>query len=174
MYSPRVIVIIADGVDAVVAGGTVQPESLLGIEPRIHRFHAHSPPRRGVAHILVHRQPVSRARHRARFGHDAGRAASSVRSRHRTRKWTGFVMLLILPVATIQDGTCNEGRDRRQDADYETCDCSFANAAVRVGFGEGCCHYGLSRNGTFACHRLNACDDGGRAFGISGGLGSLL
>lgn len=116
VYSSGVILVVAERVDAVVAGGSVQAIGRFGVEPRVHRLHAHPPAGGPVTTILHHVEAVPRARNRTRLGHDPGRAASSV-CRHAEGRL--LLRLPVLLVAPVEDGAGHEGGNGGQDANDE-------------------------------------------------------
>lgn len=116
VYSSGVILVVAERVDAVVAGGSVQAIGRFGVEPRVHGLHAHPPAGGPITTILHHVEAVPRARNRTRLGHDPGRAASSV-CRHAEGRL--LLRLPVLLVAPVENGAGHEGGDGGQDANDE-------------------------------------------------------
>lgn len=129
VHSARVILVVSDRVDAVVTGHPVQAKRRLRIESRVHGLHAHSPAGRPIPCVLLHPQAVSRARYRARLGHDACRAASSV---CRAGERCCFLQRLVLLVAAVEDRTCDKGCDGGEDANDEPGYSTLAKATTSL------------------------------------------
>lgn len=155
VHPARIILVVADRVDAIVASRPVQAVRRLGIESWVHWLHAHAPAGRAVPIILHHVEAVPRTRNRARLGHDARRTAASVGC---AGEGCLFLEELVLLVATIQERTGHEGGDGGENTNHKAGYGALAETAAslvaRVGYGGD----GLDNNGARARNGLHRGD----------------